>query len=384
MKEQLQQLQHLKQFKQLKILFISHSYPPLVGGVESQNFNLAKGLSEVSNVKIIANGKGKWWLPIFVPVTFLRAFFLMTNYDVCLVGNGVLAPLALVLKFFHPKKKFFSIVHGLDITFSAKEGMLPKIYASINIPSLKKLDKLFMVGNFTIEEAVKVGIPKENCVFIPNGVFVENLKKEFAREDLSKLWGADTKDKKVILRLARFVPHKGTAWFIQNIMPRLPENVVMIATGYRVSKNTAGDPDNFEDCEKAIRENSLENRVKLMTNLPQADLDVLLNTADLVVAPNIEHPGSSEGFGINVIEAGACERIVVASNMQGLKDAIIDGKNGFLVEPENVEQWTKKINAIFSAGPDFAKNFGKLAGNFVAENYSWKKISEKYLEEMGK
>ncbi|OGI32281.1 MAG: hypothetical protein A2271_00565 [Candidatus Moranbacteria bacterium RIFOXYA12_FULL_35_19] len=368
----------------MKILFISHSYPPIVGGVESQNYNLAQGLSKIATVKIIANGRGKWWLPIFIPITFLRAFFLMMNYDACLVGNGVLAPIAYVLKIFHPKKKFFSVVHGLDITFANKKGILPKIYKAINIPSLKKLDKLFMVGNFTIEEAVKVGIPKENCVFIPNGVFIENLKKEFSRQDLSVLWGSDTANKKIILRLGRFVPHKGTAWFIKNVMPKLSEDALMIATGYRVAKNTAGDPDNFSDCEKAIQENSLENRVKLMPNLPQKDLEVLLNTVDLVVSPNIPYPESVEGFGINVIEAGACERIVIASNYQGLAEAIKDGKNGFLVESENTEQWVKKIQAIFSAGPDFAKNFGKMAGKYVEENFTWEKISKRYLEEMEK
>jgi glycosyltransferase involved in cell wall biosynthesis len=275
-------------------------------------------------------------------------------------------------------------VHGLDITFANKAGFLPKIYRAINIPALSKLDKLFMVGNFTIQEAVKAGISKDNCTFIPNGVPIENLKKEFTREELSALWGSDTTDKKVILRLGRFVPHKGTAWFIEHIMPRLSENVIMIATGHRVSKNTAGDPDNFEDCQKAIEENDLKDRVKLMPDLAQKDLEVLLNNVDLVVSPNITHPGSMEGFGINAVEAGACERIVIASDMQGLADAIKDGKNGFLVESENTEQWIKKITAIFSAGSDFSKSFGKMAGEFVKENFTWEKISKRYLEEMGK
>ena len=368
----------------MKILFISHSYPPILGGVESQNYNLSKGLAKISSTKIIANGVGKWWLPIFVPVTFIRAFFLMTNYDACLVGNGVLAPIAAILKFFHPKKKFFSVVHGLDITFAYKTSTLAKIYKNINIPALKKLDKLFMVGNFTIEEALKIGIAQDKCVFIPNGVPIEDLKKNFPRAALSKLFGEDLADKKLILRLGRFVPHKGTAWFIREVMPHLDENIVMIATGNRVAKNTAGDPDNFADCEKAIAENHLEKRVHLIPAIPQKDLGVLLNTADLVVSPNINYPGSSEGFGINAIEAAACERIVVAADLQGLADAIKNGKNGFLVEPENAEQWIKKINAIFSAGPDFAQNFGKMAGQFVRENFTWEKISQRYLEEMEK
>jgi len=371
--------------KKPRILFISHSYPPTLGGVESQNYNLAQGLSKITQTKIIANGKGKIWLPVFVPLTTIRAFFLMFSYDACLVGNGVLAPIAAFLKFFHPRKKFFSIVHGLDITFAYKKGILPTIYKTINIPSLKKLDKLFMVGNFTIDVAEeKSGILRKNCVFIPNGVPIAQLRKAHTREELSALFGSDTSNKKVILRLARFVPHKGTDWFIKNIIPKLPENIVMIATGYRVSKNTAGDQDNFADCENVIRENHLENRVKLLPTLPQKDLEVLLNTADLVVSPNINYPGSSEGFGINVAEAAACERVVLASNLQGLADAVKDGQNGFLVEPENVVAWIDKVNELLGKDKIYLASFGKQAGKFVEEHFSWEGVSKKYLEEIEK
>lgn len=368
----------------MKILFISHSFPPILGGVESQNYNLSEYLKKLAKVKVLANTKGKSWLPVFVPITFLKALFLMRQYDVCLLGNGVLAPLGAMLKIFYPGKKFVSVVHALDITYCHKKGFLPFVYRHVNIPSLKRLHKLIMVGNFTIDETVQVGIKREKCVFIPNGVAVEDFKENHTREELSKLFGEDTANKKVILRLGRFVPHKGTSWFIKSVMPKLPDDFVMIATGYRVSKRTAGDPDNFEKCEEAIRKNNLQKRVKLLPTLPQEDLKVLLNTADLVVAPNIKISGSSEGFGINVIEAGACERVVVASRLEGLQDAIKDGENGFLVESGNAEKWIQKIEAIFSAGDEFRKQFGIRAAQFVKDNYSWDKIARRYLEELEK
>lgn len=370
--------------KKLKILFISHSYPPILGGVESQNYNLAENLKKIAEVKVIANGRGKKWLPVFIPLATIKAFFLMFHCDVFLAGNGILAPVGMFLKLFHPRKKFISVVHALDITYCEKEGILPTIYRWINIPSLKKLNRLIMVGNFTIDEAEKVGIERKKCVFIPNGVSASDLKEAHTREELSKLFGDETKDKKVLLRLGRFVPHKGTAWFIENVMPCLSEDVVLVATGYRVGKKTAGDPDNFEDCEKAIEKNKLQKRVKLLPTLPQEDLKVLLNKADIVVAPNIKVHGSSEGFGINVIEAGVCERVVIASKLEGLADAIKDGQNGFLVETGNVDQWKGKIEEVIAKGPQFIQDFGKKAGRFVEDNYSWEGISKRYLEEIEK
>src|SRR4030042_5022262 len=229
----------------VKILFVSHSYPPGRGGVESQNYNLAESLKKIAKVKVIANRKGKAWLPLFLPVAFVRMLFLMSWYDACLLGNGVLAPLGEGAKIFHRRKKFFCVVHGLDVTFANKKGFLSKVYKNVNIVSLKKLDKLLMVGNATIEEAVNIGINSEKCAFIPNGVNTDAPARNYKREEISKILGVDIKDKKIIFRLGRFVPHKGTSWFIRNVMPKLPENVIMIAAGSRVGKNTAGDKDDF-------------------------------------------------------------------------------------------------------------------------------------------
>jgi len=349
----------------MKILFISHSYPPIWGGVESQNYNLAESLKKKAEVKVIANGKGKKYLPFFLPITLFRMLFLMQRYDVCLLGNGVLAPWGAITKILHPRKKYFCVVHGLDITFADRKGFLSRIYKFINMPSLKKLDRLFMVGNTTIEEAVKAGIRREQCVFIPNGIDPEEFAENHTREALSGVLKTDISNKIFIFRLARFVPHKGTSWFIENIMPRLPENVILAAAGGRVGKKTAGDKDNFEICEEIIDKKNLGNRVLLFPNIAEEKKKILLNTADIVISPNIKIPGTMEGFGINAIEASVCGRVVVASALEGLKDAIKDGKNGFLVEPGNVEAWTRKIKELLD-NEEFRKVFGEnLVKTFI-------------------
>jgi len=368
----------------MKILFISHSYPPIWGGVESQNFNLSENLKKVAEVKVIANGKGKIYLPIFLPLTYLRMLFLMFRYDVCILGNGVLAPLGEGVKIFHRRKKFFCVVHGLDITFANKKGILSKIYKSVNVVSLKKLNKLLMVGNTTIEEAVKAGIGREHCVFIPNGINPDEFAGEYSREEMAKVLDTDISGKKVIFRLGRFVPHKGTSWFVARVMPNLPENVIMVAAGGRVGKNTAGDKDDFLVCEKIIKEKNLANRVRLFPNIAEKQKKILLGAADLVISPNKKTPGTMEGFGINVIEASACGRVVVASALEGLKDAVKDGENGFLVEPGNANAWAEKINELLSLSDEARKKIGEKARKYTIENFSWDKIAKRYLEEMEK
>jgi glycosyltransferase involved in cell wall biosynthesis len=363
----------------MRILFISHSFPPVIGGVEKQNYDLSENLRKTAQITVIANRRGKKWLPVFLPVAFLQALWLMHRHDSCLLGNGVLAPIGSVLKLFYSDKQFGCIIHGLDITYGHRTGPGPAIYRRINIPGLQALDRLIAVSRATLEEAVQMGARRERCVAIPNGVTVDDLRERHSRDELSALFGQDVTHRQVILRLARFVPHKGTSWFIENVMPRLSDDTVLIAAGSRVAGNTAGDRDDFSRCEQAIADNRLEGRVQLLAALPWESVKVLLNTVDLVVSPNIRVPGSMEGFGLNVIEAAACERVVIASNIEGLTDAVEAGENGFLVEAGNVEQWVAKTASVLQAGEDFRARFGRQASRFVVEKFSWDKICCQYL-----
>ena len=367
--------------KKTRILFISRAYPPVLGGIETQNYGIAKALSEITETKIIANKYGKKFLPIFLPWATLKSLFILSRYDVVLFGDGVLAPLGVFLKFFYPRKKFISIIHGLDITFAYKKSLLGKIFRAVNIPAQKRMDKLIMVGNETITQAVNVGIVKDKCVFIPNGMDVSEKAEPHNRKELEKLLGISLEHKKVIFRGGRFVKHKGLEWFIRNVMPKLPENYILVSAGGVVASKTAGDENYFPKCLKAIKELGLENQVKMFPNLLESKMRILFNTVDLYISPNIQVPGSMEGFGITAIEGGGCGRVVLASNLEGLKDAVIDGKNGFLIEPGNANAWIEKIKEVL-ADDDFRKKFGLEAQEFVKANFTWDKISIKYLEEI--
>jgi len=52
---------------------------------------------------------------------------------------------------------------------------------------------------------------------------------------------------------------------------------------------------------------------------------------------------AKEGWGLTVIEANACGTPTVSSNVQGLRDAVVDGETGLLYEYGNREQLAEKI-----------------------------------------
>lgn len=362
----------------MKILFISRAFPPITGGIENQNAALSVWLPKHATVRTLANHGGKSALPFFLPKALLQSLFLFREYDAVLLGDGVLAPLGYILKLCYPKKVVASVLHGLDITFATKKGLLSQIYASINIPCLKKLDILITVSKETATTAEKIGVPREKCVIINNGIDPATLGGNFTRDELSALLGEDTSGKYVIVRVGRYVKHKGNEWFIRNVVPLLPDNVLFIAAGAVVKNSTPGDADIYPACERAVAELGLGTRVKLLTHLSWDKIRLLYHTADLVVSPNIVVPGTMEGFGISVIEAALCGRPVIASNLQGLKDAIIQGENGILVEPENPGAWSIAVTSLLG---DEARRtaLGKRARTYTEAHYHWNAISRAYV-----
>jgi len=362
----------------MNILFVSRAYPPVLGGIERQNFELAGALGNLTDVTVVANTRGKKFLLFFLPYAMCRILFELPRHGVLLLGDGVLAPLGALARILMPWKRVFAVIHGLDVTFCQKQSLMGRIYRAVNIPSLRKLDRLIMVGRHTIDEAVKVGVDRDRCTFIPNGLYPDKLREPHTREELANLVDMECAGKKVILRVGRFVPHKGVPWFIDHVMPLLSQEYILIAAGGRNQK-TVGDRDAYTDAQEAIRKHGLEDRVRLLTNRPWSDMKILYNTADAYVSPNIDVPGSMEGFGINAIEAAVCERVVVCADFQGLKDAIHDGENGFMVPEGDATAWATRLREVLADDFD-RESFGRRASEYTVEHFSWPGIARRYME----
>lgn len=351
----------------MKILFISHTFPPITGGVETQNYELSKGLSKIADVKLIANRK-RLLILLFLPYAALRAILLIRKYDVVILGSCLLGGVGWFIKLF-TDKPVIAVAHGLDLTW--KNKLYQKLWVGIFIPAL---DRLIAVGNETVRVAIEKGIAPEKVSFIPNGVNPENHSGNFSRADLEDLIGESLANKKVILTSGRLARRKGVAWFIRNVMPKLDDNIIYVVAGNGPDK---------ENIIQAIKENNLSNRVKTLGYVSDPVRDMLFNTCDIFVQPNIKIHGDMEGFGISVIEAAYCRIPVIASNLEGLKDAIKDGQNGFLVESEDVDGYVAKIQEL-AANDSSRKEFGQKARQYVMDNLSWKRISRDYLDEIEK
>jgi phosphatidylinositol alpha-1,6-mannosyltransferase len=175
-------------------------------------------------------------------------------------------------------------------------------------------------------------------------------------------------DKKTVLvTVGRLVPRKGVAWLVEKVMPHLDTSYVYLI---------AGDGPDFQRIQALLERHQIRDRVCLLGRVSDEERNVIYNASDVFIMPNISISDDVEGFGIVAIEAGSCGLPVIASNIQGIKDAVIEGKTGYLVEEGDIEGFLVKI-----------KNMGLKKENvrsIVNSTFDWKQIYKRYRNVMVK
>jgi phosphatidylinositol alpha-1,6-mannosyltransferase len=96
--------------------------------------------------------------------------------------------------------------------------------------------------------------------------------------------------------------------------------------------------------EEVILTRGLSQRVKILGGVEEQELRAAYALADVFVMPNIPVPGDPEGFGIVALEARASGVPVVASDLEGIREAVGGPEDGTLVKPGDWSAFVAAIN----------------------------------------
>ena len=343
-----------------RILFITRNYLPKIGGLETYSYNLIREFEARGSTYKITLSRPITHLLWFFPYSFFKALYLIRKYSVQSVHlcDGLLAPLGVLLKHLTGVKITVTI-HGLDITYKNQ------FYQSLIPWCIARLDRVVCVSHSTRDECVRRIIPCPNCTVIPNGIrpdqlYLQQSKNELRRK-LENLIGISIKNKKVLFTIGHLVKRKGVAWFVENVMPRLEGSYLYVVAGEGPERRTI---------QEIVDRFNLQGCVLLLGEVSDEDRKSIYNASDIFIMPNITVPGDVEGFGIVALEAGSCGLPVVASNIQGLQDAVIHGKTGYLVEEGDVEGFVGRITDM---------NLDKdQIREIVNSTFDWAKIYKRY------
>jgi len=182
-------------------------------------------------------------------------------------------------------------------------------------------------------------------------------------------------DEHIILQLGRMVPRKG----IDNVIKALP----YLSSDKKIRLVIVGgekDIPEFNDGSEVARLYALAKTLKvdhLITFAGRKDRDLLkyyYSAADVFVTTPWYEP-----FGITPLEAMACGTPVIGSNVGGIKYSVIDGKTGFLVEPNEPESLAEKIDILINT-PSLLSSLGKAAFIHVNSTFTWRKVANQISE----
>lgn len=315
------------------------------GGISKFNIDLLTALSSYDKItevvaipRIINNDS--YFLPKKLSyltegknnkIRFIKAFIklLMNNklFDLIICGHLNLVPLGFIASKIY-NKPFITIIHGM-------ESWQPHNNPLINY-LVTRVDHFISVSEFTKDMFISwSNVNEKHFYILPNSVDIDRygiFKKNEALLEKYHLSG-----KKVLMTLSRLDSserYKG----IDEILEILPELITKMP---KLSYLIVGEGSDRSRLEKKASSLNIGDHVVFTGYILESSKADHYSLADVFVMP-----GRGEGFGIVYLEALASGLPVIGSKLDGSREALLNGKLGFVVDPRHRHEIK---NAIFSA-----------------------------------
>lgn len=354
----------------MRILLITIEYPPFYGGVANYYFNVKKYWPKPEEILVLDNNNGElinkkcWFLKWLPSVWKLFKTIKAENINHILVGHILpLGTSAFLAKKFL-KTDYSIFLHGMDLAYALKswrkKWLVKKILLNAKKVICVNTHVAKMVNNFLPELQNKI-------IIINPGIERPTIYDQQIASDIKNRYVLENKI--VLLTVGRLVKRKG----VDKVLESLPE-VIKDVPNLKYIIIGRGEEEN--DYRLRIGNYGLEKFVEILTNINDEEKYAWLDLGDIFIMPAREISGDVEGFGIVYLEANIHGKPVIAGDSGGVRDAVIDGFNGLLVNPENINEITSVIVKL-AKDENLRKQLGE-AGRLRAEKeFNWKNQVEK-------
>ena len=227
-------------------------------------------------------------------------------------------------------------------------------------------DGLLAPSEELLEKARFLGIKKDHCRYIANGVDVNKFAVIDRSEARKKLNIAENKF--VLLSTRRFSPKNGIR-FLAEAMTEVNRIVPEVLCVFCGNMPEAKD---WPAVEQIVKKNELEPFVRFEGAVPNTAINTYLSAADVVVLPSL-----MEATSISGLEAMSASRPLVGTKVGGIPELIEEGKNGFLVDPSDSHALGEGIIKMYQS-PN-RDQMGQFARDKVIRKYSWEMVADKVI-----
>lgn len=265
------------------------------------------------------------------------------GYEACIIGRLLKRPVVITS-------------HGSDLMINVNKKWIVKRRSTY---ALNKAQAIICVSKVLKEKAVSLGADKSKIFVIPNGADTSRFKPIPQNEVREKL--NLQVNRKIILFIGRLHPIKGPNFLIDAISQIVNEKkqkellLILIGSGSMETR-----------LKEQVTSLNISHNVLFAGGITHKEIPCWINASDVVCVPS-----QSEGFPAVSVEALACGKPVIASNVGGLPEIITNNDLGYLVEPGDTCQLADAIKKALSREWDTDK-----IARYALERYSWQTIAQ--------
>jgi glycosyltransferase involved in cell wall biosynthesis len=306
----------------------------------------------------------KLQLPFFVFSFLIAAMKDAKHYDILHCHWSIAALIGIVAaKIF--KKKIVYMMHGVEAFVFGDSSILKWI--------LRNVDFLISNSSFTEKKTLAIYPVKNHAVIAP-GVDIHRYYPQGGISDLRKSFNFSKTDI-FILAIGNFIPRKGFEYLVDAL------NIIVNHKGITNVKLGLGGRGPLKDkYKKMIQTYSLDNYFIFLGFIEDKHMPPYYSLADIFVLPSIvDSNGNTEGLGVVLLEANACQTPVVGSRVGGIPDIIQDGFNGLTCEQKNpVDLAEKIIKLAYNSG--LRKQMGENGRKIIEDKFNWETIAKRMID----
>jgi rhamnosyl/mannosyltransferase len=361
----------------MKLLVVAPYFFPAIGGMENYSYNISKGLKEKYkwDVTIITsnNIEKKYKEEIIDGMNIYRLpyWFKISNTPINLMW---LFSINKILRKEHPDiinahspvpfiSDITSLIAGkipLITTYHSGSMIKPLsiwnplifLYELLFLPLLfRKSKKIICSSPFVMRQNLKKY--KEKATYVTPGVDINVFKPSEKRSKNDVLY---------VGRIEKNSDWKGIIYLLE---------AILIAKRIKsdISLRLVGSGDRVEYFKMYTQKLRINKNVKFVGSKINNKLILEYQSSKVIVLPSITE---SESFGMVLIEAMACKKPVIGSNIGGIPCVIDNGVNGLLVPPKDPQALADAIIKILK-NTQLAKKMGEEGYKKVIKNFTWEK-----------
>ncbi|MEK7598590.1 MAG: glycosyltransferase family 4 protein [Patescibacteria group bacterium] len=322
------------------------------------NNNASKNIAEYKKISLIhLPGVSNQWLNSISYNCCATLHALFQDFDVINYQSPGPAILSFLIKIFKPRTALIFTFHWQDY-FQPKAGFLARVFLRSSARAACKITDKIIVVSRVLEKFIKEKFNQKTKV-ISAGVSISPTSEDYLLED----WGLHKKD--YFLAVSQLNKFSGIQYLI-SAYNKLEEKkkingkkLVIVGGGFYA-----------DDYINHLHLLAVGNKNIIFTGFQSGEvLKQLFSHTYLLV-----HPSDSSGFSATLLEAMACGKAVLASDITENMEQL--GNNGFYFLKSNAKDLEEKLLRLINS-PQIVKETGAKAREVVEKDYRWGKIAEK-------